>query len=216
MQALSKLEKRFKSALANLDKGADGTAQVKENTQLSKRIKKLEDVQVNKDEKITMLREKVTGLTEKHVEAVKQTADLQKSGLATQKEITDLQSSLAKVEMAKDTALTQVGDLQGKLKEIGGKTVNTAKTTDGGVEVADLKAKLEAANITLQDHVKRMRGLRGSLRQIRAGLKGNILNAQDVNTAMQAELEALHAQREVDLTEVNVILEKLTPLVEGK
>lgn len=170
MQAVTELEKRFKTALENTDVDAEAGEITKENEHLAEQVKYLETVRVNKDVKITRLRARLTALTEKEVETAKQVADLQNAGSGTVSEATELQASLDKVEAEKNAALEQVNDLQDKIKEMNADASDGSDATDGNLEIAELKTKLEA----------------------------------------------LHVQRETDLTEVNVILEKLTPLVEGK
>ena len=98
------------------------------------------------------------------------------------------------------------------------KQVATANKAETGIqkELAALQAAVKDATTTKADALKQVDTLKSQMKNANAGQKDQVVNAQDVNTAMQAELEALHAQRETDLAEVNDILDKLTPLVEGK
>ena len=139
---------------------------------------------------------------------------------AAQQENADLVASVKKEKDAKQTALVQVGELQVKLNALeaekadakgGSEDVAELKT-----EIASLNARLEVAEANSQDYFNRMRRLRGRLREVRTNMKEHNLTPENVNNAMEAELEGLLAQRELDLNEINIVLEKLTPLVEGK
>jgi chromosome segregation ATPase len=216
MQAVTKLEESFNQALAKLDAAAGNDDMAAENAKLSKRISDLEAVLVNKDKKIRGLREKANDITVREQDAVKQVAEFQKAETDTQKEIIKLQAAVKDAATTKADALKQVDTLKGQMKEASAGQVNLSDVADLNAKIAQLKEKSQQGNTKLEEYTTRVRALRGSLRQIRAGLKDQVVNAQDVNTAMQAELEALYVQRETDLAEVNIILEKLTPLVEGK
>lgn len=223
MQAIKKLEDRFNNALAKLDTGADLDTKVKENAELSKQVKSLETVHADKDAEIKKLRESVMHLTESEAKAAKQAVDLQKGGAGAEKTITDLQSKLAQVQTDNKAVLGQVDDLQSKLKDIENRPPTAENVPDDAEEVTELKQMLEASEAKRKNHFKKISHLRTTLIKLRAGVKDKVVDAQDINSTMQAELEALqtqmealHTQRETDLTEVNAILEKLTPLVEGK
>ncbi len=207
MRAVIKLERRFRRSLANLqaDTGADTGAE--ENDKLSKEIENLEVEIVEKDAKIKAQQSEVANLTKTGAKAAKDLADLKSAHTATQKKIMALQAAVDAAKAAEAAAEAHLGAL---------KNGSNAFPTGADPEtVADLKSRLEVAEENSARYFKRMRELRTAMRQMRAGLKGNVLNAEDVNTALQAELEALQAQREIDINQVNVILEKLTPLVEG-
>jgi len=209
MRAVRKLERRFKFALANLEKETDTQTGVDENANLSKQISILEAAGVEKDEKINALNTDLATLTKNAATSDKQVVDTK----AAQDKITKLQAAFEQAQVAKADALKEITVLQGKLQKLeaaGGTSV------DEGADVGALKTRLAESEAKADAYFKRTRELRGALQQIRTGLKDNVLDADTVNTAMQLELEALQAQRDTDLIEVNVILEKLTPLVEGK
>jgi len=208
MRAVTKLERRFRRSLANLeaDTGADVSSE--EIDKFSKQIEALEAENSRKDAEIQKLQSEIASLSETGAKAASELAELKTAHAATQKEVTTLQTTLEAATAAKAAAETQLASLK--------KTTATAPTDADPEIVADLKARLEVSEENSVRYFKRMRDLRNTMRQMRAGLKGNVLNAEDVNTALEAELEALQAQREIDLIEVNIILEKLTPLVEGK
>ncbi len=209
MRAVRKLERRFKFALANLEKETDTQTGVDENANLSKQISILEAAGVEKDEKINALNTDLATLTKNAATSDKQVVDTK----AAQDKITKLQAAFEQAQVAKADALKEITVLQGKLQKLeaaGGTSV------DEGADVGALKTRLAESEAKADAYFKRTRELRGALQQIRTGLKDNVLDADTVNTAMQLELEALQAQRDTDLMEVNVILEKLTPLVEGK
>lgn len=87
-------------------------------------------------------------------------------------------------------------------------------------EITQLQAAVKEASAAKADALMKIDTLETQVKAASARpanvSDNSVLNAKDVNTAMQIELEALHAQRETDLAEVNDILDKLTPLVEGK
>ena len=209
MRAVRKLERRFRWALDNLEKESGTQTDADENTNLSKQISILEAAGVEKDEKIKALNADLATLTKKVATSDKQATDTK----VAKDEVTKLQIKLEKIQTAKADALQEITALQGKLEEV---EAGGGGSADESADVAALKTKLAESEAKADAHFKRARELRGALQQIRKGLKDNVLNADTVNTAMQLELEALQAQRDMDLMEVNVILEKLTPLVEGK
>jgi len=209
MRAVRKLEKRFKLALANIEKGTDIQTGVDENANLSKQISILEATGVEKDEKINALNADLATLTKNAATSDKQVADSK----AAQDEIAKLQTTLAQAQAAKTDALQKFTALQGKLQKV---EAEGSASADVSADVDSLKARLAESEAKADAHFRRARELRGALQQIRTALKDNVLDADTINTAMQIELEALQAQRDTDLMEVNVILEKLTPLVEGK
>lgn len=147
MQAVTELEKRFKTALKNTDVDAKAGETTKENKLLAEQVKYLETVRKGKDVKISKLRARVTALAEKEVETAKQVADLQKAGSDTGSEATELQASLDKVEAEKNAALEQVNDLQDKIKEMDASASDGSGATDGNLEIAELKAKLETLHV---------------------------------------------------------------------
>ncbi len=216
MQAVTKLEKSFNLALAKLGADADNDKMASENATLSARVKNLEAVRTNKDEKIKVLREKNARITEREHEIAKQIDGLKQAEVTSQKEITELRATIKKASAAKADVLMKVETLKGQVKAADAGQVKLADISDLKAEISQLKEKSKSDDVKLKDYINRVRALRGALRQIRSGLKDKVLNAKDVNAAMQAELEALHVQRETDLAEVNAILDKLTPLVEGK
>ncbi|MEH6359674.1 MAG: hypothetical protein V7761_02960 [Amylibacter sp.] len=205
MRAVRKLERRFKLALANIEKETDIQTGVDENANLSKQITILEANGVEKDEKINTLNADLATLTKNAATSDKQVADTK----AAQDEITKLHTALAQAQTAKTDALQKITALQGKLQKVEAEGSASA-------DVDALKTRLAESEAKADAHFRRARELRGALQQIRTALKDNVLDADTINTAMQIELEALQAQRDTDLMEVNVILEKLTPLVEGK
>jgi len=209
MRAVRKLEKRFILALANIEKETDIQTGVDENANLSKQISILEATGVEKDEKINALNADLATLTKNAATSDKQVAGTK----AAQDEITKLQTTLAQAQAAKTDALQKITALQSKLQKV---EAEGSASADVSADVDVLKTRLAESEAKTDVHFRRARELRGALQQIRTALKDNVLDADTINTAMQIELEALQAQRDTDLMEVNVILEKLTPLVEGK
>ncbi|MBE9477388.1 MAG: hypothetical protein IME92_09575 [Proteobacteria bacterium] len=206
---IRRLEKRFNTALEKLDTGADAAAGAKENAEFSKQIEDLEAVKAENDKSIDALRTEVAALTKNDTVSSSEIEKLKSAQDEAQKETAALQASLEQAKAEQVAALTQASDLAEKLKNTGG-------ATSDDTDVAELRDKLKASEAKTAEMFERVRRLRGSSRQIRADLDEGALNANAVNTALEAELEALQAQREVDLTEVNSVLAKLKPLVEGK
>ncbi len=209
MRAVINLEKRFKRALVNLDTGADAQAGADEIAKLSKQIEKLESASVEKTENNDALQAELKKLTESGDDSKKSLADLKKTQTVAQKETSDLQDSLTQAKAAETAALKQISDLEGKLK-------NAETKSDKATDTSELNEKIKTSEDKVQELFTRIRRLRGASRQIRAGIGDNAVNAEDVNTALETELEALQVQREIDLKEVNTVLSKLKPLVEGK
>lgn len=118
-------------------------------------------------------------------------------------EIIALQNEIASASKREQAAVKQVDEFKKTQTEV-------------QKQITELEAAVKDATTTKADALKQVDTLKSQIKNASAGQKNQVVNAQDVNTAMQAELEALHAQRETDLAEVNDILDKLTPLVEGK
>lgn len=194
MRAVIKLEKRFRRALANLDTGADAQASANENAMLSKQIEKLEAQSAEKDEKINALNTEVKALAQNGGDSAEAIKELEQARAAAIKETEQAKSDEA-------AALKQISELEDKLAK---------------ADASELNDKLTAAEAKIEEQLTSIASLRGSSREIRAGLKDNVVNAENINEALEAELEALQVQRETDLTEVNAVLAKLAPLVEGK
>lgn len=80
-------------------------------------------------------------------------------------------------------------------------------------EVAELKAALAVRDATVQK-VRRMNGLlRKTNRALRAANAGNVADPALVNSALEAELQALRALQEADRAELDEVLATLEPVV---
>lgn len=80
-------------------------------------------------------------------------------------------------------------------------------------EVADLKAALAVRDATVQK-VRRMNGLlRKTNRALRAANAGNVADAELINGALEAELQALRTLQETDRAELDEIIATLEPVV---
>ena len=82
--------------------------------------------------------------------------------------------------------------------------------------MADVKILLVEAQSKSESSDSQIEELTASLQQMRRDQENNVVNADDLNVAMKAELDALNRQRANDVSEVNMIIEKLTPLVGAK
>jgi hypothetical protein len=80
-------------------------------------------------------------------------------------------------------------------------------------EVTELKAALAVRDATVQK-VRRMNGLlRKTNRALRAANAGNVADPALVNSALEAELQALRALQEADRAELDEVLATLEPVV---
>jgi hypothetical protein len=80
-------------------------------------------------------------------------------------------------------------------------------------EVSELKAALAVRDATVQK-VRRMNGLlRKTNRALRAANAGNVADPALVNSALEAELQALRALQEADRAELDEVLATLEPVV---
>ncbi|MGI1661259.1 hypothetical protein ACRDNQ_03375 [Palleronia sp. KMU-117] len=80
-------------------------------------------------------------------------------------------------------------------------------------EVADLKAALAVRDATVQK-VRRMNGLlRKTNRALRAANAANVGDADLINSALEAEVQALRALQETDRSELDEIIATLEPVV---
>ncbi|MEK6205492.1 MAG: hypothetical protein N2B02_07690 [Amylibacter sp.] len=195
------MERRFRRALANLDTDADKKAGANENAMLSKQIEKFEVQSAEKDEKINALSTEVKALTQNGGDSVETIKELEQARAAGIKETAEIQDLLIQAKTQEAAALKKISELEGKLE----------KSDD-----AELNDKLTAAEAKIEEQLNDIAGLRSSSQEIRSEIKDNVVKAENINETLLAELEALHAQRETDLTEVNAVLAKLAPLVEGK
>lgn len=220
MRAVVKLERRFNGALGNLNLGAAEAVANQENAKLLEQISALETAQSEKDAQMKKLQADVAAKEELVTTSVNQTEVSKAAVAVAQKESAELVISVQTLKDAKQTALAQLGDLQTKVGTLETEVTNAKGGSDNvdklEAEIENLNTRLEATEANSQNFFKRMRRLRGALRDVRKKLKKGDLTSGDINTGMEAELEGLLAQREMDLNEINIVLEKLTPLVEGK
>ena len=86
--------------------------------------------------------------------------------------------------------------------------------------IAELEARLQAqrAQMAQMDgELQRLRGSNADLRalsaQLRATASDGAADAELINRAMMAEIDALHAQRSAEAAEVDAILSELKPLL---
>lgn len=220
MRAVNKLERRFNRAFAALDE------------QLSSAVDTSE---------VDGLKEQLTAATAQQDELSQKLAKFDKALKSENTRAKDLDAELARAnselkaahQAAKETE-TAVGaaekTLQASQAEIADltKALGVAKAAGEQVDLEapqkiakledenfDLKEKLAHSEKTTAGYLERTDSLRASLRQLRAGVADGDVKGDDLNVAMKRELEILQNQREVDLTEVNAILAKLKPLVEG-
>lgn len=75
--------------------------------------------------------------------------------------------------------------------------------------------RLAAMDEALQSLRAAQSGLTGTIAELRKALADQVAEPELVNRAMQAEIEALTAQRRADLAEIDAVLAELAPLVDG-
>lgn len=217
MRAVVKLERRFNGALEKIEAATSAGADDPENSKLREQVATLDAAQSQKDEDIKKLQESTMALNEKIVASANEATVQKLAATAAQKDAAD---NLTLIETTKNEAANQISALEAKLKVVETETADvpdqTAKVAELQAEVETRKAELKILTERTEDYFARMRRLRGTLRQVRTKMKAGLATGDDINDAMFAELEGLQAQRELDLNEINIVLEKLTPLVEGK
>lgn len=225
LEALSKRVSDLKAAQAEKDATiAKLTSQVAdlEKTSADVAEKDAGETAINaeKDAKITALTTQITDFRNLNEAATVRITGLKQSVASEQETNTKKQAIVEAAQAAERAAVNKITTLQDKLEKA---TTDATDSDDTLTKIEDLEDEVEGLNERVNiaeanagKHYEKMRNLRGAHRVVRKNLKGNVLNAEEVNTAMEAELEALQMQREIDLNEVNIVLEKLTPLVEGK
>jgi chromosome segregation ATPase len=192
----------------------------KTNAAAAKKDADINAAQSESDAKIAGLTSQLSELKKQNEAAAIRIGDLKNTTASAQEESAKNHAAVTAAQASETAALNKIIKLKGKLEKARTDTSGSAevlsKMEDLEDEVEGLQARLSVSEANALKHYEKMRRLRGAHRAVRAGLKGNVLNADEVNAAMEAELEALQMQREIDLNEVNIVLEKLTPLVEGK
>lgn len=83
---------------------------------------------------------------------------------------------------------------------------------EGQIERLTAQIETQAADVQRLQQVNSR--LRDTISGLRAAVTENLADPALVNRALQAELEALQASRQAELTEMNEILAELEPLVE--
>ena len=80
-------------------------------------------------------------------------------------------------------------------------------------------ARLEEARAEAQEETRRVKQFNKHLKKLNADLRDanakNVGDADLINASLESEIEQIQAQRAADLAEVNGILARMTPLVEG-
>jgi len=133
---------------------------------------------------------------------------------------------LANVPPAKDNS-DEVSALNAKLEEEQTANAQLAERVKAlGDRQAGLVGPLESKVATQADQIEaldaELQGLRASnadLRdlsaQLRAAAVEGVADAEMINRALAAEVDALNAQRSADRAELNALLAELKPIVEG-
>lgn len=80
-------------------------------------------------------------------------------------------------------------------------------------KVAALTAQLDGQGLEVQRLRMVNVQLREALRGLREALEGGVADAGQINRAMQAELDALRTARQIDGSEIDMLLDALEPIV---
>ncbi|KAB7616056.1 hypothetical protein F9L33_04655 [Amylibacter sp. SFDW26] len=201
MRAIRRLERRFNAALAAMEENASNADVDVEKNKLSEQVTKLEAWKVEQEQVLE-------AATAEIASAKKETADATEVNSTLEAKITELTTSLEASVKSGEIAQNQLSELAAQklaaevaLSQAQENIADTSKA-DGELEAVVAKlAEAEKAKADLQAALDTAKNKQAS-------------NADTSDIAK--ELAALKAQREVDLAEVNVILEKLLPLVEAK
>lgn len=111
---------------------------------------------------------------------------------------------LKTVRVNKDAKITQLRTRLADLQK-------TDSAAEGGITA--LQASLDKVEAEKNAALKQVNDLQEKIKNM--GDSAVAGGTQEIEV-LKGKLETFHAQREADITEVNAILDKLTPLVEGK
>ncbi len=204
MQAAKELETRFNAALAKIDTTAQNADTDAEIAKISNELATLEAWKVEQEQVLEKATADIASSQKEASDAagVKSELDAKVTELTTSLEAStkacevaqNQLSELAAQKLAAEVALQQAQEsIAAAPADAAGTSEITEKLAAAEKKAIDLQAELDAA----------------LAEKAAAPATGD-------NSALEKELSALKAQREVDLAEVNVIIEKLIPLVEGK
>lgn len=82
-------------------------------------------------------------------------------------------------------------------------------------KAAALSAQLDGQSLEVQRLRMVNVQLREALRGLREALEGGVADAGQINRAMQAELESMRIARQIEGSEIDMLLDALEPLVSG-
>jgi len=68
---------------------------------------------------------------------------------------------------------------------------------------------------TLEDRLKLATNRISAALSLKGGQNDGLVEAQEANEALRAQLENLRQERQDDLAEINTLIEKIRPLMEG-
>ncbi len=204
MQAAKELETRFNAALAKIYTTAQNADTNAEIARISNELATLEAWKVEQEQVLEKATADIASSQKEASDAagVKSELDAKVTELTTSLEAStkacevaqNQLSELAAQKLAAEVALQQAQEsIAAAPADAAGTSEITEKLAAAEKKAIDLQAELDAA----------------LAEKAAAPATGD-------NSALEKELSALKAQREVDLAEVNVIIEKLIPLVEGK
>lgn len=91
-------------------------------------------------------------------------------------------------------------------------------TQDGRMSALETRVEAQRAQMAqLDGELQRLRASNADMRELNAQLRAaateGVGDAELINRAMMAEIDALHAQRGADAAEVDAILSELSPLI---
>ncbi|MCP5085862.1 MAG: hypothetical protein GY952_03525 [Rhodobacteraceae bacterium] len=139
---------------------------------------------------------------------------------ALQTQVSDLQGKLTAARAEQETANTQLDKARARvksLKEAKGKSQKEARESTSALEkqISTMKSSQEKALEKLDKAHLFSQRLKEQIAELRKKNEEMVGDPSLINTGLEQELTQLKEQRNVDLEEVNMILSRLTPLVEG-
>ncbi|MEM6619063.1 MAG: hypothetical protein AAF761_02340 [Pseudomonadota bacterium] len=132
----------------------------------------------------------------------------------------ELQAQLTAATQEQKKTQAKLADAQAELEDLRADTDEQDRMDEADIEA--LTKQIESLGAARQDAFEQMRRSKQynkHLRKINADLRkanaDNLGKPELINQSLEAELEALKAQRETDLADINGLMARLAPLVEG-
>lgn len=139
---------------------------------------------------------------------------------ALQTRIAELEKALKKAEKRAQKAAEALAATQAELESLQEEYREEDAADDADIAALDRQiASLGQAQQDAFEEMRKSKQYAQHIRKLNAKLrKANAQNVGDanlINASLEADIEAMKSQREADLAELNGIIARLTPLVEG-